>query len=242
MGEGCSSEASKRTSQKGWKTRMYLPLALLMALAAAPNSAAPVRGQDVPSLVNRMQAFYEKTKDFTASFQQTYKHKAFKRTQESKGAVAFMKPGYMRWDYEKPAGKTFVLANERVYAMDPEAKTLTIAAMNSSQLSASVTFLWGKGRLAEEFKISKSSSNAPVAGGTVLELIPLQPDSRFQKIFLEVDPASAQVRRSTVVDPDGSENTIVFNELKPNLGLTREKFQIVEPPGTQRVDLTAEKK
>jgi outer membrane lipoprotein carrier protein len=193
----------------------------------------------VKGIVGRMQAFYEKTSDFTGRFTQVYKYKAFKRTQQSGGTVAFKKPGFMRWEYETPSKKTFVLAHERVYTLDPEAKTLTRASMSTNQLSASVTFLWGKGNLADEFNIRGQSCET--CKGTLLELTPLKPDPRFSKIRLEVDPQTAQVLRSTVVDPDGSENTIAFESLKPNVGLKPEDFQLEPPPGVQVVDLTQPK-
>lgn len=191
---------------------------------------------EVKDLVDRMQAFYEKTADFQARFRQDYTYKAFKRTQTSTGRVTFKKPGLMRWEYEQPSPKTFVLSGDRVYAHDPDAMTLTRASLGTHQLSASVTFLWGQGKLADEFAISKK--DCAKCQGTLLELAPLKPDPRFQKVLLEVDPKTAQVLRSIVIDPDGSENAISFLELKTNVGVGQEHFKLAPPPGTQVVDLT----
>jgi outer membrane lipoprotein carrier protein len=182
-----------------------LALALLFADggAAPAQAAAQARkpmAPEVKSLVERMQSFYEKTDDFTASFKQEYTYKAFKRTQTSTGLVTFKKPGLMRWEYAKPSPKSFVLAGEKVYAYDPEAMTLTKASINTHQLSASVTFLWGQGKLADEFDISRAECKA--CQGPLLALDPVKPDPRFKQIRLEVDPKTAQVLQSTVVDPD----------------------------------------
>jgi|GEM_PF-317903 outer membrane lipoprotein carrier protein len=189
---------------------------------------------DVKLLVDRVQAFYEKTQDFTADFKQEYTYKAFKRTQVSSGAVTFKKPALMRWEYAKPSPKTFVLAGDRVYAHDPEAKLLTVAAMNTNQLSASVTFLFGVGKLENEFSIVKKA--CAKCTGTQLELTPLVADPRFKKIYLEVDEKSAMVIKSTVIDPDGSENAISFLALKTNVGVNETFFVMRPPPGTQVQD------
>lgn len=189
---------------------------------------------DVKALVDRVQAFYEKTKDFTADFRQDYTYKAFKRTQTSSGKVTFMKPGLMRWEYEKPSPKTFVLAGDRVFAHDPEAKLITRAAISTNQLSASVTFLFGVGKLENEFSIVKKA--CAKCTGTQLELTPLVADARFKKIFLEVDEKTAQVLKSTVVDPDGSENAISFLLMTTNVGITESFFKLMPPPGTQVQD------
>ncbi len=204
---------------------------------AAEKKAAPAMTPEVKDLVDRMQAFYENTADFTADFEQKYSYKRMKRTQTSKGKVLFKKPGLMRWEYETPSKKTFVLAGDRVYAYDPEAQLLTRASIGTSQLSASVTFLWGQGKLADEFSIVKKACKD--CAGPLLELTPLKPDPRFKKILLEVDPKTAQVIKSTVIDPDGSENAITFKNLKTNTGVDQAAFKLTPPEGTQVQDYLA---
>lgn len=204
------------------------------ATAKTPPAKKSEMAPEVRTLVERMQAFYEGTSDFKANFTQNYSYKAFKRTQTSSGTVVFKKPGLMRWEYEKPAKKSFVLAGDTVYAHDPEAMLLTVAGINTNQLSASVTFLWGKGKLQDEFSIQKVACTN--CKGTLLELTPLTPDPRFQKVKLEVDPKSAQVLKSTVIDPDGSENAITFSGLQANTGVGADHFKMNPPQGTQVQD------
>lgn len=217
------------------------PAALDAGVAAVDGGVkkaqAPAMAPEVKALVDRVQAFYEKTDDFTADFRQDYTYQVFRRTQTSSGKVTYKRPALMRWEYEKPSPRTFVLAGERALALDPEAKLLTVAAIATSKLSASVTFLWGQGRLAEEFSIARKPCDKCL--GTVLELTPLNPDGRFKQVLLEVDPKTAQVLKSTVVDPDGSQNAITFSSLKTNLGVTADKFKIYPPPGTQIQDYTS---
>jgi outer membrane lipoprotein carrier protein len=212
--------------------------ALVLVVAAAPTPAAghPM-APEVKALVDRMQGFYERTQDFTADFNQEYLYKTFNRTVVSTGTVAFQKPAKMRWEYLTPSKRTFVLSGDRIYALDPDAQTLTKAALPTSQLSASVTFLWGKGKLGDEFDISRTECKE--CAGTLLTLVPKKPDARFREVQLEIDPKTAQVRRSIVIDPDGSRNSITFSGLKTNVGLPKETFQLTPPPGTQIIDSTA---
>ncbi len=214
---------------------------------------APSMTPEVKALVERMQAFYEKTQDFTADFKQDYTYKAFNRTQTSSGSVLYAKAKYdtahatveptrMRWEYLTPGKKTFLLTGEKVYFLDPEAATLTIGSIATNQLSASVTFLWGQGKLADEFAISRADCKK--CQGVLLQLDPLKPDPRFQRVFLELDPKTATVIKSTVIDPDGSANAITFTKMKTNVGLASkdggvpDAFRISPPPGTQVVDTT----
>ena len=225
--------------------------ALVAALAATPDAgvaSAPDAGvamapdagvamaPEVKALVDRMQAFYEGTQDFKANFQQVYTYQASKRRQTSSGTVRYKKPGLMRWDYEKPSARTFVLSGNRVYFYDPEAKLLTRAAIDTNTLSASVTFLLGKGKLADEFVITQDACDKCL--GPRLRLVPKRPDPRFKRMALELDPKTAQVLRSVVVELDGSENAISFLELGTNVGLDEASFRIATPPDTQVQDFT----
>jgi len=103
-----------------------------------------------------------------------------------------------------------------------------------------VTFLWGVGRLEKEFSIARE----PCASckGVLLELTPLRQDPRFQKVQLEVDPKTAQVLKTVVVDPDGSENGITFSDLKTGQGVAKDRIKIDPPPDTQVIDLTKAQK
>ena len=209
------------------------------SVPAAPSSATAdpkAMTPEVKDLVERMQAFYEKTQDFSADFTQDYKYKALRRTQSSSGTVIYKKPGLMRWEYLKPSKRTFVLAGEKVYAHDPEAQSLSVGRIDTNQLSASVTFLFGKGKLADEFSITKGECKD--CKGTLLVLDPLKTEPRFRQVRLEVAPKTAQVLKSTVVDPDGSENAISFLELKTNVGIDKARFTINPPEGTRVDDLT----
>jgi outer membrane lipoprotein carrier protein len=199
-------------------------------------SARPPLPPDVRQLVDRMQTFYEKTQDFTADFEQRYTYKASKRKQTSTGKVTYKKPALMRWEYAGSSPRTFVLAGDKVYMHDPGAMLLTKASIGTSKLSASVSFLWGEGKLADEFAIEKRACTD--CAGMQLQLTPLKPDPRFKRIFLEIDPATAQALKSTVIDPDGSENAITFKNVVINKGVDAEAFKLTPPEGTQVQDYT----
>lgn len=221
---------------------LAVAVASLLLLSGGRAWAAPGAtkkspgGGEVTALVKSVQRFYEGTSDFVARFEQEYVYKAFGRTQKSSGSMKFKKPGLVRWEYEAPSPKTFLLSDQRVYTYDPAAHLLTKASIDTSQLSASVTFLMGKGNLLQEFDIEKQACGD--CAGTLLELKPKKPDARFRKIRLEVDPKSAQVLRSVVFDASGDENTIRFLELKANTGLSKDDFKLTPPEGTQVQDFT----
>jgi outer membrane lipoprotein carrier protein len=231
-------------------------LLLIAALAAAPAPApapAPDAGivapkaepvavvaekpldPEVKKVVDAMQKFYEETKDFQAEFHQTYHYKSFGRTSEEWGKVLFAKVGpSMRWDYQKPEVKVFVVSGEKVFAYMKEAKQLIISRISADRLSASVTFLWGQGKLEREFRIGKAE-HKDLKGGITLELVPKLVDPRFQRIFFLLDPKNFSVKETIVVDPDGSENHMAFTSVKTNAGVDKSNFAI-NPPADTKID------
>jgi outer membrane lipoprotein carrier protein len=57
-----------------------------------------------------------------------------------------------------------------------------------------------------------------------------------------VDTHTAQVLKQTMVELDGSENTISFLNLKANVGVEADSFTLNPPDGTYINDLTKQKK
>jgi outer membrane lipoprotein carrier protein len=55
---------------------------------------------------------------------------------------------------------------------------------------------------------------------------------------LEVDPKTGQVLKSTVVDPDASENRISFLDFNANSRIDPGMFKLTAPANAQVVDMT----
>jgi outer membrane lipoprotein carrier protein len=214
--------------------------ALLSALlVASPASPAPATSspQTTPTVstdevVRRMQSFYEKAHDLSVRFTQTYESRAFHQTLESEGRFVFKKPGMIRFDYDKPEPKFFVVKKDQIVSYSPAAQQAMTGSFHADQLSASVTFLFGKGDLAAEFTISRTD-RADLAKGIGLQLVPKKPDARFERLYLVVDPQNYEVRESVVVDGSGNENRFVFSDVKVNSGITDAAFEVKLPEGTQ---------
>jgi outer membrane lipoprotein carrier protein len=198
--------------------------------AAPTASASPASSVD--ELVRRVQAFYERAHDLSARFVQTYENRAFHQTLQSEGRFVFKKPGMIRFDYEKPEPKFFVVKHDQIITYSPAAQQAMTGTFHADQLSASVTFLFGKGDLAAEFKVSKAE-RPDLGPGTALQLIPKKPDPRFDRLFLVVDPKSDEVRESLVIDGSGNENRFVFSDVKVNGGVPESAFEVKLPEGTQ---------
>jgi outer membrane lipoprotein carrier protein len=200
--------------------------------APAELVAPPETTAEVKAAVKSMQAFYEKAKDCSADFTQSYVNQAFKKTLHSTGKLRFKKPGMLRFDYLTPEPKFFVVKNDKITSYVPAAQQAMVGSFKADELSASVTFLFGKGNLESEFTIHPADRR-DLGAGTALLLIPKHDDPRFSRIYFVVDPATFAVKVSVVIDPSGNQNRFDFSHIQTGVGLTARDFDESLPPGTQ---------
>lgn len=196
-------------------------LALAVALGAAPQPEAA-------ALARKVQAYYEKTQDFEASFVQTYSYAVGGRTQTSRGTLRVKKPGKLRWDYLEPSKKTVTLNGSRLVQYEPDANQAYVDDhFDASAMSAAVTFLLGKGNLEREFELAMGE-------GGRLVLTPRKPDSRVERVELTVG-GGGEVSATRVVDGSGNVNQVAFQKLRRNVGLDDGVFVLELPKDVHRV-------
>ena len=186
----------------------------------------------VGQILESVQKFYGRTLDLKAKFTQTYSYKIYGRTQVSQGRVFFKKPGMMRWDYRQPVPKVFVADGENLWIYEPQENQYFKRALSSSQLPIALSFMSGEGDLASEFDVKLMAESAETY---TLELLPRKDASDYQSLVLEVEKTTFAVRSSTVVDPVGNTNKLVFDRMVVNSGLPDAGFKFTAPDGVREV-------
>jgi outer membrane lipoprotein carrier protein len=216
-------------------------LALLAAVAGAADDTSPDRAC-ATDVARKVQAHYETVSDLSARFRQTRAAVviggglAASSEPVREGTVVLGKPGRMRWSYETPDESLLVTDGRVVWMYDPlleEAQRLPDAGGLLS--GAAVRFLMGEGDLLASFTVSAADCSAhPVR----LELVPRE-DAGYERLALDVDPASGRVQASTVTDLFGNRTTVAFSEVRLNTGPPASVFRFEPPPGVTVIDLTA---
>jgi len=219
--------------EAGMRAAMIFVPFLLFLLAPDAGAKDPTAGQ----VAEKIQKFYEATQDFQAAFQQEYFSRALGRKKRSSGFVYIKKPCKMRWDYKKPRPKHFVADGKALYIYDLELEQVMVdRAFSGSSLSTAVTFLWGKGKLSDEFAIAFYGRGD--LGGPqhyVLELLPKK-KARFKKLVMVVDKQTFKVTETVVEDPGGNVNHIFFAKISTNVGLKDESFHFEIPEGVDVIE------
>lgn len=222
-----------------------LGCATMLALAAAPEpplvladsgakkvTKAPTSKADpAAGLVGRVEAYYKDLQDYSAAFIQTYTRVALSKTSESRGELTLKKPGLMKWRYEKPAEKLWVVDGERLWVADPEEMQVFVDEnYKTTELTTSIQFLWGEGKLTDTFNAKvgdKAKYDAP-AGHGVLVLTPKK-GATFSSLVLVVNEKTGEVRSSTIYETAGNKNHFEFRDVRINQGLERSAFTYTPP-------------
>ena len=221
----------------------------LLALALAALSVPATPAQDAGSLQRALEGRYKHARTLKAVFFERYTDGSGGVTAES-GTVYFSRPGRMRWDYESPEQKLFLVDGSNVWFYVPADHTASRAKLKeSSDWRTPLALLAGKANLSrfcQTIEIVPPASGqgtdvaqAPVPGDSVLRCIPRgRPDiaeGAGQAVLLEMD-SDARLVRVVIREPGGITTEFRFGNWQENILLPESKFHFVPPPGVAIVD------
>jgi outer membrane lipoprotein carrier protein len=220
--------------------RVAVLVGLLLALPAAPH--------DVNSISAALQARYQHARTLRASFFELYADGNGGSSSEA-GTVYFSRPGRMRWEYESPEEKLFIVDGTNVWFYVPADHTASRAKLKeSSDWRTPLALLTGKADLSKLCRsIQLASPDAQRASGldpgtvppddNVLLCLPRgvsSNDPAYQVLF-EANPAS-QLVRVLIREPGRARTEFRFGNWEENAAIPEVKFHFQPPPGVAIVD------
>lgn len=198
---------------------------LLLSLFAVPALAGDV--------VDKVQARYDQTRDFTATVRQELVLASGGKTVTAKGTVAFKKPGRMRWTLTDGVSQVIVADGRTLWFYEPdEQQVLKAPFQRAFRSSTPISFLTGVGRLRDDFDVTVETGD----GGALRLRLKPRGDADLGTLVLSVDPASYDIIGAEVTDPIGNVTKLRFSDLRRNVGLTDDAFRFEVPPGVDVVE------
>jgi outer membrane lipoprotein carrier protein len=209
----------------------------LMLFAAAP---------DAGTIVHDLEARYRHAQTLKATFFESYSESGSHRIAES-GTVYFSHPGRMRWEYESPQTKLFLVDGANAWFYVPADHTASRAKVReSSDWRTPIALLAGKAnlgdlcrqvRLLDPSEASKPEEKPLAPEDSVLRCDPKGESGQngLHAVFLEVDAQSYLVR--VVIDQAaGIETEFRFGNWQENIPLSEAQFHFQPPAGVSVVD------
>ncbi|OGP56236.1 MAG: hypothetical protein A2V67_04825 [Deltaproteobacteria bacterium RBG_13_61_14] len=209
-------------------------LLICLTLMALPMMARAEVNLTLDQVVDKLQANYDQAKTYTAAFRQEIVSPSFGRAlNEGAGEIKYRKPGRMVWKYEKPELHIYILDGNTLWDYYPgEKRALHLTLDQAMVENVPKAFLFGMGKLRQEFEISFHAGRPVEADGTIkLDLAPRNDQARaaLGTLIFTVDPRDFLVREVEMTDALGNLNHLWFDKVKLNAPLDAKQFQWSPP-------------
>ncbi|MGB8478278.1 MAG: outer membrane lipoprotein carrier protein LolA [Acidobacteriaceae bacterium] len=141
-----------KTRSRHWLATLLLQVVCLVSAApswCASVTPVPATTPSFPEICKRVDQHYNRLHSLSVQFTETYQGMGMKRSES--GTLLLEKPGRMRWDYAKPAGKVFVIDEKYGYSYTPgDAQAERYPAKQLQDFRSPLRFLLGHTRIEKE--------------------------------------------------------------------------------------------
>jgi outer membrane lipoprotein carrier protein len=235
---------------------LFAILAWLFAIDAAARPAAEESVPTAKSVTKLLEDRYRHPQTLQAVFLERYSEGP-KQARIESGTVYFKRPGRMRWEYESPEKKLFLVDGKTVWFYVPYDHTVTKApAKQSNDWRTPLALLTGSVELSRLCaRVDLIDEKGLPAGHVVLRCVPkgskpeavaknrsgdaapeLADTDDITDVLLEVDTSSGELARIEVRQPGGIQLEYRFGDWKTDVPLSDELFHFQVPRGVAIVD------
>ena len=191
-------------------------LGVLLALPLSASSAS----------LERFSEFINQTLTARGEFEQKIFDRNRKLLQESRGVLAFSRPGKFRWTYVKPYAQLIVGDGSRVWIYDEDLKQVTVKKLDQALGSTPAALLAGNNEAMRAFNLSDQGTKG---GLEWLEALPRDKEGNFERIRMGFGSSGLEVME--LLDSFGQTTVLKFTSLQRNPRLDPGLFRFAPPKG-----------
>jgi outer membrane lipoprotein carrier protein len=184
-----------------------------------------------------LEARYGKAATLQATFLERYSENG-KQVRVEAGKAYFLRPGKMRWEYEKPEKNLFLVDGKYVWFYAPDDHTATrMPAKKSEDWRTPIAFLttgMKLARICSEVGLAREAKPAKAENEVyrcVLRGTEEEKGGAAQKVLFEITPQN-ELARIVVPQEGGMRIEFEFKDWEWNPALPKTLFQFEPPPGT----------
>jgi outer membrane lipoprotein carrier protein len=203
-----------------------------MAGQSSPPPAADQKlGRADAAILNRIDDHYNHLRSLRTRYVERYDGMGMQRAES--GTLLLKKPGRMRWSYDQPAGKLFVLDGKNAIFYTPgDAQAQRLPAKELDDLRSPLRFLLGHTQLRRELD---GITVTPVSGGFQISGMPKGMGSRLKRLTIDVTLDGA-ITAMLIEEIDGSLTSFTFTDMQVNVPAGDANFTFTPPAGVIIVD------
>ena len=201
----------------------------------ASTGLASAQALTAAALAKKVDAHYNHLHSLEARYTERYQGLGLDRTEA--GTLTLLKPGRMRWAYDSPRGKVFLLDGTNAISYTPgDAEATRFAEKKLDDLRSPLRFLLGHTQLEKELQgLSVTLVNLDGQTGYTLSGAPVGIAQRVRAIGVTVD-GEGIIHALRIEETDGSITAFTFSDLQENVPASEAQFRFVPPAGVTVVD------
>jgi outer membrane lipoprotein carrier protein len=210
---------------------------------ASPSESPAQQSSDLAkSYARLLEQHYRQPRTLQAVFLERYSEGQRQARIES-GTVYFRRPGQMRWEYDSPEKKLFLVDGKTTWFYVPYDHTVTKAPVKeSSDWRTPLALLTGKADLSRLCgRIDVVEQKGIPAGHALLRCVPKEAKSHsegneYTEVLLELDASTGELTRIEIRQPGGIELEYRFGDWQSDVPLAGDLFRFQVPAGVAIVD------
>jgi outer membrane lipoprotein carrier protein len=193
--------------------------------------ASHLYAQDNDALIRKVDDHYNHLTSLRTRYTEHYTGMGMDRTES--GTLVLKKPGRMRWTYDEPVGKVFVLDGNFAWFYTPgDAQASRVPAKQLDDLRSPLRFLLGHTQLKKELD---GLTVVPDGSGFQISGVPKGMEQRVKLLSLGVT-ATGSIERMRLEEMDGAVTEFAFTGMQENVPVKNEDFIFTTPTGVSVVD------
>jgi len=218
------------------------PAAFSQAMSARPGvaEASPTPAQEAGNspttaeILERFDRAQQGTATLVARFTEEKRLRLLERPRFSQGRFYYNRPNQVRWQYELPERRVFVITEDRYTAYFPaekRAENVDIKKFVGKRLFRFLAVGQSTRDLAKYYDIARVVDGS-LEGTHLLVLTPRRERVRERLAMLRIwiDARTFLPRRIAYEEPDGDSTILTFHDLHPNTDLAASEFRVDLPP------------
>jgi len=170
--------------------------------------------EDAWLILERFRESLELQSPFSAHFLQSFTPEGFSSAETEGGTMSMSLPECLRWDYDEPFPKSFILCGDVFHYWnpgDPKGHREEIEAREQPGLDL---LLLGTADLRERYSIAAS---VRLAESIEIVLLPLEENEYASSATLLLDSDGERLLELRYVDPDGNRTTFAISDYRAGL-------------------------
>lgn len=199
--------------------------------------AALTFSQTAEDVALRVENTLRAYRSLQANFEQFYYSATVSTPLHEKGKLYFKKPNLMKWQYEDPEEKVFLIKDDFFWDYNKEDKTLIKYDLSRGEENSEViALLSGQVSLLDDYSVELNPFPTESAGTIQIKLTPKDEDSSDTFLLLEIDENTWFIQKLVSFDWAGNKTEFRFSKVKTNINLPDRTFELRVPSDVEIIE------